>query len=58
VAGADFFADHAGAAPIVGGIAADFEFEMRPSSGEGFIAEAGDFFVAEADPAYGGGVGE
>ena len=50
VGGADFFADEASAPMIVGGIAADFELEVGPAFGEGFVAEAGDFLVAESDP--------
>jgi len=57
VGGADFFADEAGAALVIGGVAADFELEVGPAGGEGFVAEAGDFLVAEADPACGCSVG-
>ena len=54
---ADLFADDVAAAEIVGGVAADFELEVGPAVGEAFAAEAADLFVAEAEPADGGGVG-
>ena len=54
---ADLLADDGGAAEIVGGIAADFDFEVGPAFGESFAAEAADLVVGEAEPAGGGGVG-
>ena len=57
VGGADFFTDEAGAALVVGGVTANFQLEVRPAGGESFIAKAGDFLVAEADPAGGRGIG-
>jgi para-nitrobenzyl esterase len=55
--GADFGADQSSAAEVIGGVAADFEFEMGPAVGERFVAEAGNFFVGEAEPPGGSGVG-
>ncbi len=54
---ADLRAEDMRPAPVVVGIAADLELEMRESGGQGLIAQAGNLLVAEAEPAGRGGVG-
>jgi hypothetical protein len=54
---ADLFADDVAAAEVVDWVAADFELEVGPAFGEGFVAEAADLVFGVAEPAYGGGVG-